>query len=339
MKSLKYLVAYITPLCVGIGFHFGDVFAFLTPFFTFVLVPIFDPFFPNSTQNLSSGEAAKRSSEFMFDLLLYLNVAVVYGSVYLFTQLENIPFFELVGHMVSLGILFGACGINVAHELGHRVRKYERFFALLLLLPSHYLHFYVEHNRGHHKNVATPSDPVTARLNESVYTFWFRAIFMSYVHAWQLEARRLSKSKKHWLNLHNQMIQFMVLHMVYLALLFLFLPTTTALILCFAGIIGLLLLETIDYIEHYGLLRKQKPDGRYKRTSPAHSWNSNRLLGRLLLYELTRHSDHHYLANKKYQILDHHDESPELPMGYPASMMLSLIPPLWFKVMNTRIPA
>lgn len=339
MNKLKYFVAYLTPLCVLIGFHFGEFLAYLTPFFSFVLVPLLDPFFPNSKQNLSLEESSERSKELAFDLLLYMNIFAVYGCAYLFSDLQGLSRFELIGHTLSLGILFGACGINVAHELGHRIRKYERLFALLLLLPSHYLHFYIEHNRGHHRQVATPNDPVSARLNETVYSFWFRAIFMSYYHAWQLEKIRLAKSKKNWLSLSNMMIQFSFAQLFYVILLFSLLPLVIATALFSAGLIGILLLETIDYIEHYGLVRKQKPDGRYERTSPAHSWNSNRLLGRLLLYELTRHSDHHFMANKKYQILDHHDEAPELPMGYPAAMILSFFPPLWFKLMNKRIPA
>ena len=104
-----------------------------------------------------------------------------------------------------------------------------------------------------------------------------------------------------------------------------------------AAFAGALLLETVNYIEHYGLQRHQKADGKYERAMPQHSWNSNHILGRLMLFELSRHSDHHYLASRKYQILQHHEDAPQLPTGYPGSMILALVPPLWFYVMNKKI--
>ena len=104
------------------------------------------------------------------------------------------------------------------------------------------------------------------------------------------------------------------------------------------GIIGFLLLETVNYIEHYGLVRFKMPSGRYERVRECHSWNSNHVVGRIVLYELTRHSDHHYKSSKKYQTLDYHDISPQMPYGYPTSMVLSFFPPLWFNIMNKRVP-
>ena len=109
-------------------------------------------------------------------------------------------------------------------------------------------------------------------------------------------------------------------------------------ILALAGVVGLLLLETINYIEHYGLIRQLNDNGRYERVDVIHSWNSNHIIGRIVLYELTRHSDHHFKASKKYQILENKKESPQLPFGYPTSILLSLVPPLWFWIMNSRIP-
>ncbi len=105
-----------------------------------------------------------------------------------------------------------------------------------------------------------------------------------------------------------------------------------------AAIVGFTLLETVNYIEHYGLLRLKTESGRYERVKEIHSWNSNHVIGRIVLYELTRHSDHHYKSSKKYQILDCHEESPQMPFGYPTSMVMSLFPPLWFKMMNKRVP-
>jgi alkane 1-monooxygenase len=230
----------------------------------------------------------------------------------------------------------GACGINVAHELGHRKSKFYQFCAKLLLLPNHYLHFFIEHNRGHHKNIATDKDPASAKLNESLYQFWVRSSIFSYLHAWKLEDKRLNQK---WFSLQNEMIQYTIVTVLYISFLWVYLPNNLAIIIMLMGVVGFLLLETINYIEHYGLRRKIMPNGRYERVKPIHSWNSNHYLGRIMLYELTRHSDHHYLANKEYQILEHHENSPQLPLGYPTSMLLALLPPLWFKVINPRIPS
>ena len=101
--------------------------------------------------------------------------------------------------------------------------------------------------------------------------------------------------------------------------------------------IGFLLLETVNYLEHYGLQRQQKSSGRYERVRPEHSWNSNHPVGRALLFDLTRHSDHHANPNRKYPVLRHFDASPQLPTGYPGMILLALVPPVWFSVMHPHI--
>ncbi|MEO1713673.1 MAG: fatty acid desaturase, partial [Bacteroidota bacterium] len=177
------------------------------------------------------------------------------------------------------------------------------------------------------------------RRNEMIYTFWFRSVVYSYISAWRLESKRLEQQEHSFWSWQNEMLRFTLAQLAYLGLIVFLLPTGGFGWVVLAGIIGFLLLETINYIEHYGLRRRQLDSGRYERVRPMHSWNSNAQMGRIVLYELTRHSDHHFIANKKYQILDHHDEAPELPLGYPASMLIALVPPVWFAVMNRRIPA
>jgi alkane 1-monooxygenase len=138
----------------------------------------------------------------------------------------------------------------------------------------------------------------------------------------------------HW---KNEMIQAHIIQLSFVVLIFFSFGTMATLYFLGAAFMGILLLETVNYIEHYGLQRKQTAPGKYERAMPQHSWNSDHVLGRLMLFELSRHSDHHYLASRKYQILQHHDDTPQLPTGYPGSMLLSLLPPLWFYVMNRRI--
>jgi len=275
-----------------------------------------------------------------FDVLLYINLPIIYGVIIGFVFWLNTgshETYELVGNVLSVGTLLGANGINVAHELGHRFNKVENIIAQGLLLPSFYMHFFVEHNLGHHKNVATVEDPSTARFNESIYVFWVRSTVHSYVHAWKLEAARLKRAGSKPFSLKNKMISFTLLQLAYLGLILAYTSLEITLIMLLTGMIGFLLLETINYIEHYGLQRKKLKNGRYERVRPRHSWNSNHELGRIVLYELTRHSDHHFISSKKYQVLEHHAESPQLPFGYPTSMLLSLLPPMWFKVMNKKV--
>jgi alkane 1-monooxygenase len=236
-----------------------------------------------------------------------------------------------------MGFLCGVFGINVAHELGHRINKTEQIMAKLLLLTSQYIHFFIEHNKGHHKNVATPEDPSSARYNETVFSFYPRTIILSYMSAWKIANADQTKKGRSAFNWRNEMIHAQIIQIIFILLiLFLF---GWKIMLCYiaAAFIGILLLENVNYIEHYGLARQKTTSGNYERAMPHHSWNSNHVLGRLMLFELSRHSDHHYLASKKYQILRHHDNAPQMPTGYPGMMLLAHIPPIWFKIMNRKI--
>jgi alkane 1-monooxygenase len=236
-----------------------------------------------------------------------------------------------------MGLLCGTFGVNVGHELGHRIKPFEQTLAKISLLSSLYMHFIIEHNKGHHKYVATPEDPSSARLGEPLYLFFFRTIVLSYFSAWKITLNELEKKHKSFFSLSNEMLLFQCTQILFvLLIMFLFGWVITVYFLA-AALIGILLLETVNYIEHYGLQRKEIADGRYERATPQHSWNSNHVIGRLMLFELSRHSDHHYLASKKYQVLCHHDDAPQMPTGYPGMMMLSLVPPLWFRVMNPRV--
>jgi alkane 1-monooxygenase len=199
------------------------------------------------------------------------------------------------------------------------------------------MHFFIEHNKGHHKRVATPEDPSSARKGEWIYSFYFRTIIFSYLSAWQIANREVLKKGRPIFSLYNEMIQFTLIQVAFVSLIFFGFGWLTTIYYLIAAVIGILLLETVNYIEHYGLQRNALADGKYERTLPVHSWNSDHVIGRLMLFELSRHSDHHYLASRKYQGLRHHDGSPQMPTGYPGMMLLSLVPPLWFSVMKKRM--
>ena len=200
------------------------------------------------------------------------------------------------------------------------------------------MHFYIEHNFGHHLHAATKEDPATARYNQTVYAFWVTSVFRQYSNAWRIQMMLLKNQNLSFFSFKNDMFWYTILQLVYLGIIFYIFGVSGFLFAIFAGITGFILLETVNYIEHYGLLRLKLASGRYERVREIHSWNSNHVIGRIVLYELTRHSDHHYKTSKKYQILDCHDESPQMPYGYPTSMVMAMVPPLWFAVMNKRIP-
>lgn len=340
MRDLKYLFAYIAPLSAFLGIYYGGLWSLGAVYVAFGIIPLLELVLPYSKDNFQAAEEEKREVLLLFDVLLYLNIPILFAAIlYFFTRIEagGLTTFEEVAMTLNIGVLIGTIGINVAHELGHRTTKLEQFMAKSLLMTAMYMHFFIEHNRGHHKNVATDEDPASARLGENLYTFWFRSITQSYLDAWRLEAQRLKRMGEPVFSTENAMIWYQLTQLIYLlgiGAIFGWGMIPFALGIALGGV---LLLETVNYIEHYGLRRKKLSSGRYENVLPTHSWNSNHELGRIFLYELTRHSDHHFKATRKYQILRHFEESPQLPLGYPASMLLSMVPPLWFAYMNKKV--
>ena len=341
MKDLKYLAAFSIPLVAFLSIYFKGIWSYATPFYAFVMLPFLELIFSTDNKNLEEGEIESNLKKKIFDWLLYLNLPIVYGVLfYGLSEVvsSSLKTYEFIGLVFSVGIVLGVNGINVAHELGHRQASKERFIGKALLLPSFYMHFYIEHNFGHHLHAATPEDPATARYNQTVYSFWFTSTIRQYISAWDIQKKLLKNYKLTFFSRHNDMFWYLIIQAIYLLIVFSIFGLTGLLFAILTGIVGFILLETVNYIEHYGLLRLKKPSGRYERVREIHSWNSNHVIGRIVLYELTRHSDHHFKSSKKYQILDCHDESPQMPFGYPTSMVLSLFPPLWFKIMNKRVP-
>lgn len=340
MRDLKYLFAYLVPASAMLGLAWQGLWSWLTVCLAFGMLPLVELFTPKSTKNVSEEEENDLGSRTFFDWLLYANAVLLFGIVgwYLWTLgTQTLMIFEMIGLTLGAGIVASTSGINVAHELGHRPNKFEQVLAQIMLLPSLYQHFFVEHNRGHHKNVATDQDPASAKLGESVFRFWLRSVTDGWLNAWALERERLAKSKLPTTIWDNAMLKYSVLQLIWLAAIFIFLGWHAFLGAIGVATISFLLLETVNYIEHYGLRRNILLNGRPEPVSPRHSWNSNHELGRIFLYELTRHSDHHYKSTRKYQILRHLDESPQLPFGYPTSILVALLPPVWFRLMNKRV--
>jgi len=341
MKRLKYLLVYLLPLSVYVSFTSKGIVTFTPLFLFYGLVPLLELFFPANAKNFTEEDALKEKNKTIYSIILYFTLPVQVVILFYFfkTIQEPLTPLEYTGRIISMGLMCGVMGINVGHELGHRANRLEQLIGELLLLTSLNTHFLPYHNEGHHRNVATPKDSATARKNEWVFSFWLRSHFGSYKEAWQIENKRMIKKGFSKISFHNKMAVYSLTNILFLTGIYFYFGWFVFVSFVFAAIIGILLLETVNYIEHYGLLRKQKENGNYERVKHIHSWNSDHILGRLLLFNLSRHSDHHYKGSKKYQILESVPQSPQMPTGYPGMMLLSLIPPLWIWYMNKQLKA
>jgi alkane 1-monooxygenase len=340
MHPIVFLAPLLLLVAGWIGVLAGGWFVWFVPAFSFGLLPILDQLDRGDTANPTAVEETGRLASWFFDAVLFAIVPGQLGLVVaMMAQIHAGAYSvgELIGVVATVGISCGAFGINVAHELGHRRERAHQWGAWLLLLSTHYMHFLVEHNRGHHRRVATPDDPASARRGETLYTFLPRSIVGSWRSAWSLEAERLAALDRSPWAWDNLVLRFAVVQLAAAAAaLAAFGPLALGAWLV-ASLGGIVLLETVNYVEHYGLSRSRAEHGGWERVRPVHSWNSNRPMGRIFLFELTRHADHHANATRPYPVLRHHDEAPELPMGYPAMVLLALVPPLFMAVMDGRL--
>ena len=241
-----------------------------------------------------------------------------------------------IGLALSVGML-GGVGINTAHEMGHKKDELERWLSKITLAQTFYGHFYIEHNRGHHVRVATPEDPASARFGETFWEFLPRSVWGSLKSSWGLEAarlRRAGKSPWHW---SNDVLNASVMSVVFYGILIAVFGVALIPYIVISAVFGFTLLETVNYLEHYGLLRQKLESGRYERCAPEHSWNSDHIVTNLFLYHLQRHSDHHANPTRRYQTLRSMEGAPNLPSGYASMIALTYFPPLWRRVMDHRV--
>lgn len=340
MKSLKFLTVFLLPISVYYSFNLQGWPTYLPLIFLFVVVPATEFFFKPTISNFSREKEKIEKEKKIYTYILYATIPVHLYFLYLFfyaIQEPQLKTYELAGRIIAMGLLNGIIGINVGHELGHRNNRFDEFLGEILLLSSLNTHFLPYHNAGHHLNVATPKDAATARKNEWIYTFYMRSHFTSYRQAWQVENNRLKLSDRSWFHIQNRMIIYTIANVILLTSIYYFFGLFVLNCFLIASVIGIILLESINYIEHYGLLRKQSESGRYEKVKRTHSWNSDHVIGKLILFNLSRHSDHHYNGSKHYQILKSLPESPQMPTGYPGMVILALFPPLWFSVMNNKL--
>ena len=341
----KYLLAFTVPATAWVALLGHGAWTFLPLVVYFALVPALELALPPARGNLdAAGRARVEADGRWYDALLYAVAPVQLATLALFlvqVREPGISALEVAGRVSAMGICCGVLGVNAGHELGHRKERLARFLGQLCMLTSLQNHFAPYHNRGHHRNVATPDDPATARRDEPVYRFWLRSHAGGWMQAWRLESERLDRlgvrPRTFGRLAGNAMVVWGGAQLALLAAIGLLAGAFALAAFLGAALVGTLLLETVNYVEHYGLVRERRPDGTWERVRHRHSWNSDHPIGRALLFELSRHSDHHCRAGKRYPLLDSPDDAPQMPTGYPGTMLLALVPPLWFRAMNPRV--
>jgi len=314
---------------------------FFGPILVFGLFPLLDLAIGMDARNPPDGVIKWLEADRYYRWCTYLYLPIQYAGLVFACWLWSrggLSVLDSIGLALTVAMVSGIA-INTAHELGHKRASSERWLSKVALAQSGYGHFFIEHNRGHHVRVATPEDPASARLGESFYGFLPRTVIGSLRSAWELERVRLARTGSSPWTPRNDILGAWAMTVVLFAALLAGFGLTVAPYLILQAVVGFSLLEVVNYLEHYGLLRQKREDGRYERTRPEHSWNSNSAASNVLLYHLQRHSDHHANPIRRYQALRHVQEAPQLPTGYAGMILTAILPPLWRRVMDPRVLA
>ncbi|HET7053500.1 MAG TPA: alkane 1-monooxygenase [Solirubrobacterales bacterium] len=343
-KRYAWLLGLIVPLLPFIAWSLValtglGVFWFYGPFLVFVIFPVADLLIGMDAENPPDSIIKWLEQDRYYRWCTYVFIPVQYAGLifacYMWAD-GGLSTLDSIGLALTMGMVSGIA-INTAHELGHKRADLEKWLSKVALAQSGYGHFFIEHNRGHHVRVATPEDPASARLGESFWAFLPRTVWGSLSSAWGIERARLQRMGHSSWSVHNDILQAWAMTVgLFAALAIAFGPVVLPYLLLQA-VLGFSLLEVVNYLEHYGLRRNKKEDGRYERCLPQHSWNSNNVASNVLLYHLQRHSDHHANPTRRYQALRHVDEAPQLPTGYAGMIVLAWFPPLWRRVMDRRL--
>ena len=317
------------------------LFWWLGPIILFLVLPALDILIGRTSDNPPESERARLEADRYYRWITYLFLPVQYVSL-VFTcwvwATQDLGFVDEFGLALTMGVVSGIA-INTAHELGHKREENERWLSKIALASSGYGHFYVEHNRGHHVRVATPEDPASSRFGEGFWEFLPRTVWGSLRSSWHLEVKRFSRHDKSAWSLRNDILISWAMTIVLFTALCLVFGVGVLPWLVVQAVVGFTLLEIVNYLEHYGLKRGRRDDGRYERVDPRHSWNADHTVSNLLLYQLQRHSDHHANPIRRYQTLRHFEESPQLPSGYGTMIVVAVFPPLWRAMMDPKVVA
>jgi alkane 1-monooxygenase len=343
-KRYLWLLGLIVPTLPFLAWGLVEatglgVFWFYGPFLVFAVFPLLDLIVGLDAANPPDDAIKWLEQDRYYRWCTYMYLPVQYaGLVFACWQWSSgkLSTVEDIGLALTMAMVSGVA-INTAHELGHKRASLERWLSKVALAQSGYGHFFIEHNRGHHVRVATPEDPASSRLGESFWAFWPRTVAGSLRSAWELEGVRLDRlESSHW-TYRNDILNAWAMSVVLFGALIAVFGLVVLPFLLLQAVLGFSLLEVVNYLEHYGLLRQRPEDGRFERTRPEHSWNSNNVASNVLLYHLQRHSDHHANPIRRYQALRHYEQAPQLPTGYAGMIVLAAIPPLWKRTMDSRV--
>lgn len=343
-KRYLWLFGLVVPLAPFAAWRLVELtgigaFWWIGPVIVFGLIPLLDITIGKDDANPPDSALKWLEQDRYYRWCIYLFLPLQYASLVFACSIWSsgeLSFLESLGLAVTVAMVAGIA-INTAHELGHKRKSYERWLSKVALAQTGYGHFFIEHNRGHHVRVATPEDPASARLGESFWEFLPRTVSGSLRSAIELERTRLDRAGKRFWTIHNDVLNAWAMTVVLFAGLTIAFGWVVLPWLVVQAIVGFSLLEVVNYLEHYGLLRQREENGRYERCRPEHSWNSNNVASNVFLYHLQRHSDHHANPVRRYQALRHYDEVPELPSGYATMIVVAYVPSLWRRVMDHRV--
>lgn len=344
-SDLRFLLALILPLLTASSLLAAPRYAFVSTLIVWWCIALLDFLLPENSPGPISDDQAQAYFQWILRIFVFLQFALIGLGAYAAMRSDWLFVF---GIGFAVGYITGAQGITFAHELGHSKAKFDRFCGWVLMTTVCYGHFMIEHYRGHHPRAATFDDPASARYGESLYAFLPRTLWGSWRSAWRLEAQRLEQVKSTWLRsplVWSTAVSFGLIFLP-LSLLFYTFPkaesaqyaTKIIAFFLFQSVVAFLLLEVVNYIEHYGLQRKAEGSKR-EAFGKMHAWNADHIVTNSLLANLQRHSDHHMHAWKPYSTLKDTPEGPRLPTGYAGSIILAAIPPLWFALMHPRLEA
>jgi alkane 1-monooxygenase len=348
-KRYLWLLGLVIPSAVFAAYAVWDLTGWswvlwLGPVLILVIIPILDLLTGLDPSNPPDEVIEALENDRYYRWVTYAFLPLQYAAFVLaawFFGNPEMTTIDKIGFAASIGSM-GGIAINTAHELGHKREEHERWFGKIALAQTFYGHFFIEHNRGHHVRVATPGDPASSRVGESLWRFLPRTVAGSLRSAWSLERKRIARRKQHPFRISNDVLNAWLMSAVLWGGLTVAFGVEILPFLVLQALVGVFLLETVNYLEHYGMLRQRTgPDGtgRYERVLPSHSWNSNNIATNVLLYHLQRHSDHHANPTRRYQCLRDYQESPVLPTGYAGMIVLAMFPPLWRRVMDKRVLA
>ncbi|HEU0190194.1 MAG TPA: alkane 1-monooxygenase [Mycobacterium sp.] len=353
VPTMLFLMLPLVWLANRAGLHtLSQVPLWIGPILLYVLLPALDLWVGSDGQNPPDEVMAALENDRYYRYATYAYIPLQYASAlfgaYLFTasDLSWLGFDGSLGWLGRIGVAattatVAGVGINTAHELGHKRDSLERWLAKITLAQVCYGHFYVEHNRGHHVRVATPEDPASSRFGESFWEFLPRSTVGGIRSAWELEAQRIRRTGKSpwnpstWAN--NDVANALAMSVLFWGALFAVFGPALIPYFLINAVYGSSLLESVNYLEHYGLVRQKLDNGRYERCTPQHSWNSDHMVTNLFLYHLQRHSDHHANPTRRYQTLRSFDDSPNLPAGYGALIGVTYFPRIWRRLMDHRV--